>query len=154
VIDLTGMLRGVEPRTETARRGSLRPDDDSERRPVVVWDVTRSCNLACIHCFADSAAQAYPGELTTAQGRELLEDLAQFGVREVVLSGGEPLVRRDTLALVEYSRALGLTFALSTNGTLLDLDTAQPQRRSDREGRGNHARLNTVAGNVRHSCAS
>ena len=124
MIDVTGMLRGLEPPADIPRGGRA-PGGDSERKPVVVWNVTRTCNLACIDCFADSAAEAYPGELNTAQGRALLDDLARFGVREVVLSGGEPLVRRDTLELVEYGAALGLTFTLSTNGTLLDLGTAR-----------------------------
>jgi MoaA/NifB/PqqE/SkfB family radical SAM enzyme len=96
----------------------------SEPKPVVRWQVTRTCNLACVYCSSDSHAEAYPSELNGAQARALLEDLARFEVRAVVLSGGEPLVRRDTLDLAEYGRALGLTFELATNGTLLDLDIA------------------------------
>jgi len=124
VIDVSGMLRGLEPSADTSRRG-VWAAGGSECKPVVVWSVTRTCNLACIHCSTDSAARAYPGELSTAQGYALLDDLAAFGVREVVLAGGEPLVRRDTLELFAYGRALGLAFTLNTNGTLLDLGTAR-----------------------------
>jgi MoaA/NifB/PqqE/SkfB family radical SAM enzyme len=80
VIDVSGILRGLEPSAEMSRRGVL-ADGGFESKPVVVWSVTRTCNLACIHCSADSAARAYPGELSTAQGYALLDDLAAFGVR-------------------------------------------------------------------------
>jgi radical SAM protein with 4Fe4S-binding SPASM domain len=130
VIDVTALLRGCEPPAAIPRRAGVAADESFERKPVVVWSVTRTCNLACVHCAADSAAEAYPGELSTAEGRALLDDLAQFGVRDVVLAGGEPLVRRDTLELIEYGRALGLTFTLFTNGTLLDLGTARRIRES------------------------
>jgi radical SAM protein with 4Fe4S-binding SPASM domain len=119
VIDVSELLCGLEPPDRGAPSGA------AERGPVVAWNVTRTCNLACTHCSADSDAEAYPGELSTEQGRVLLGDLARFGVRGVVLSGGEPLVRRDTLELAEYGRARGLTITLATNGTLLDLDTAR-----------------------------
>jgi radical SAM protein with 4Fe4S-binding SPASM domain len=78
-----------------------------------------------LHCYSDSAARRYAGELTHAQGRALLEDLAVFGVPAVLLSGGEPLARRDTLELAEYGRSLGLKFTLSTNGTLIDRAMAE-----------------------------
>lgn len=70
-----------------------------------VWNVSRTCNVACIHCCADSHSVKFPGELTHAQGRALLDDLAAFGVPAVLLSGGEPLARRDTLDLAAYGRS-------------------------------------------------
>ncbi len=127
MINVTKMLCNVAQPKDDLRYGEGigAPKAASDRKPVVVWNVTRTCNLACLHCYADSYPESYEGELTHAQGRALLEDLAQFGVPAVLLSGGEPLARRDTLDLAAYGRSLGLKFTLSTNGTLLDLPTAQ-----------------------------
>jgi len=91
-----------------------------DKKPVVVWNVTRACNLKCVHCYADAAGRPAPGELTTAEGKALLEDLSGFGVPVVLFSGGEPLVRPDILHLLEYSVKLGIRTVLSTNGTLID----------------------------------
>jgi radical SAM protein with 4Fe4S-binding SPASM domain len=106
-------------------QGKDAPRSAHERKPVVVWNVSRTCNLRCLHCYSDSHARKYPGELTHAEGIELLEDLARFGVPAVLLSGGEPLARADTLDLAEFGRTLGLKFTLSTNGTLITETTAQ-----------------------------
>jgi radical SAM protein with 4Fe4S-binding SPASM domain len=95
-----------------------------DKVPVVVWNVTRRCNLHCGHCYADSHDRAYPGELTTAEGRCLLSDLAAFGVPTVLLSGGEPLLRPDVLELAAHARGLGMRTVLSTNGTRIDAATA------------------------------
>lgn len=127
MINVTKLLCGLDQPMDHLRygHGAGAPKSASERRPVVVWNVTRTCNLACRHCYSDSAAKSYEGELTHEQGRALLEDLAAFGVPAVLLSGGEPLARKDTLDLAAYGRSLGIKFTLSTNGTLLDLPTAQ-----------------------------
>lgn len=92
----------------------------SDKRPVVVWNVTRRCNLHCVHCYSSSQNREFPGELSHEEGRALLEDLASFGVPVVLFSGGEPLMRPDLIELMEYARALGMRAVLSTNGTLLD----------------------------------
>src|SRR5690606_4019705 len=89
-------------------------------RPVVVWAVTKACNLRCVHCYAAAEPNASPGELTTEEGRALLEDLAAFQVPAVLFSGGGPLHRRDTLQLIGYAQSLGLNCTLSTNGLLID----------------------------------
>lgn len=97
----------------------------AERRPIVVWNLTRTCNLACVHCYTDSAAKKYPGELSTDQAKAVLDDLADFKVPAVLFSGGEPLVRPDLFELASHARHKGLHVVLSTNGTLIDLPTAQ-----------------------------
>ena len=126
MIDVTALVCGAElPGAGRRRSGSDSPDGVAGRKPVVVWSLTRTCNLACIRCHTDSSAVAYPDELSSAQGRALLDDLAEFGVPMVAFSGGEPLVRRDTLDLAQYACSLGLSVTLCTNGTLLDLDTAR-----------------------------
>ncbi|MCC7204104.1 MAG: radical SAM protein [Phycisphaeraceae bacterium] len=95
------------------------------RRPIVVWNLTRTCNLKCVHCYTDSAAKRYPDELSTEQAKSVLDDLAQFKVPAVLFSGGEPLVRPDVFELAAYARDKGLHVVLSTNGTLIDRPTAQ-----------------------------
>jgi radical SAM protein with 4Fe4S-binding SPASM domain len=94
------------------------------RRPVVVWNVGRRCNLHCVHCYSDSFNREFGGELSTAEGRALLDDLADFDVPTVLLSGGEPLLRPDLFELIEHGRSRGLRITLSTNGTLITPEVA------------------------------
>jgi Fe-coproporphyrin III synthase len=89
------------------------------RRPIVVWNLTRACNLRCVHCYTDSAACHYEGELSTAQAKAALDDMAQFQVPAVLFSGGEPLMRHDFFELADYARSLKLHVVASTNGTLI-----------------------------------
>ncbi|WP_027719423.1 radical SAM/SPASM domain-containing protein [Desulfovirgula thermocuniculi] len=93
------------------------------RGPVVVWNMTRACNLRCLHCYA-AARERHPGELTTREAQKLIDDLASFKVPVLLFSGGEPLLREDFFALASYAAARGLRTVLSTNGTLIDRRTA------------------------------
>lgn len=88
--------------------------------PIVVWNCTRTCNLNCIHCYANSDGKTYPGELTTAEGKKLIDDLKAFHVPVLLFSGGEPMLRPDFFELVGYAREKGLRVTVSTNGTLID----------------------------------
>jgi len=101
------------------------PKTAAERRPVTVWNVTRTCNLRCIHCYTDSEARKYSGELTTDEGKTLIQDLADFQVPALLFSGGEPLARPDLFELVSFARSLGVRPTLSTNGTLITDETAR-----------------------------
>ncbi|MCL6638535.1 MAG: putative heme d1 biosynthesis radical SAM protein NirJ1 [Firmicutes bacterium] len=92
--------------------------------PVVVWNTTRTCNLNCIHCYSNSGAKKYEGELTTAEARRFIEGLAEFKVPVILFSGGEPLLRRDLVKLAAYAKRLGIRPTISTNGTLITLETA------------------------------
>ena len=91
-----------------------------DKKPIVVWNCTRRCNLACRHCYSQSADRQYAGELATAEGMALLEDLAAFGAPVVLFSGGEPLLREDLFELIRRARELSLRAVISTNGTLID----------------------------------
>ncbi len=95
------------------------------RRPIVVWNLTRTCNLQCVHCYTASEALKYPGELSTEQCKAVLDDLAEFQVPAVLFSGGEPLLRPDLFDLATHARRRGLHVVLSTNGTLITADTAR-----------------------------
>jgi 12,18-didecarboxysiroheme deacetylase len=96
----------------------------TDKKPVVVWNCTRRCNLKCVHCYSQSENKAYEGELSTDEGFAMLEDLARFGVPVTLFSGGEPLVRPDLLTLIERTVALGMRAVISTNGTLITEEKA------------------------------
>ena len=97
----------------------------ADKRPVVVWNVTRRCNLKCRHCYAQATASAGPEELARAEALALLQDLRDFGVPVVLFSGGEPLMREGLLDLVAWTVKAGMRAVISTNGTLIDRDTAR-----------------------------
>lgn len=96
-----------------------------DKRPVVVWNVTRACNLKCVHCYAHATDDATSNELSTAEGQRLIDDLAEFGVPVLLFSGGEPLVRKDLPELAAYAVDKGMRAVISTNGTLIGRQTAQ-----------------------------
>ncbi|MFC2058205.1 radical SAM protein [Chloroflexota bacterium] len=90
-----------------------------------VWEVTNACNLGCKQCHACSGKPA-PGELTTEEGKRLLDSIANIGeFRMLALGGGEPLVRPDIVELIAYARRLGLEISIATNGTLLTRELAK-----------------------------
>jgi len=91
----------------------------SDKRPVVVWNVTRRCNLKCVHCYAHAKNIAFDNELSTSEGKTLIDDLAEFGVPVILFSGGEPLVRKDLPELADYAVKKGMRAVISTNGTLI-----------------------------------
>lgn len=98
------------------------------RRPIVVWSVTRTCNLNCVHCYTDSQNRQYGGELDTGEGLALVDDLASFGVPSLLFSGGEPLTRKDLFGLIDRAAGRGIRPVISTNGTLIDRDAARSIR--------------------------
>jgi 12,18-didecarboxysiroheme deacetylase len=100
----------------------------ADKKPVVVWNCTRRCNLRCVHCYSHSADRLYPGEMTTEQGVALLEDLAAFGAPVVLFSGGEPMLRPDLFELASRATKLGMRAVISTNGTLIDPKSAERLR--------------------------
>ncbi|MBQ5636032.1 MAG: radical SAM protein, partial [Selenomonadales bacterium] len=93
--------------------------------PVVVWNSTKTCNLKCRHCYMNSDAQKYEGELTTEEAKRFIDDLAEFNVPVLLFSGGEPLMRKDFFELAEYAAAKGIRPTLSTNGTLITREVAE-----------------------------
>lgn len=92
----------------------------ADKKPVVVWNCTRRCNLACSHCYSASDGQPDPHELTDDQARAMIDDLACFGCPVLLFSGGEPLLRPGVVDLLTYARQAGLRTVLSTNGCLID----------------------------------
>jgi radical SAM protein with 4Fe4S-binding SPASM domain len=104
------------------------PRTAGERRPVVVWNVGRRCNLHCVHCYSDSSNRTYSGELTTEEAKGMIDDLADFHIPVLLLSGGEPLLRPDIFELIAHARERGVRVTLSTNGTLITPEVARRLR--------------------------
>ncbi len=93
-------------------------DERCWRPELVSWNTTQRCNLRCGHCYL-AAGKAAPGELTLDEGRHLIDELAAAGTQMLILTGGEPLLRRDLDELVAHAAARGLLPVLGTNGMLL-----------------------------------
>ncbi|MBO4301820.1 12,18-didecarboxysiroheme deacetylase [Methanosarcinaceae archaeon] len=98
-----------------------------DKKPVVVWNMTKRCNLRCIHCYAQAVdpSAPQPDELTTEEGKALIDDLAAFGSPVILFSGGEPLLREDLVELARYAKEKGMRAVISTNGTLITKEKAQ-----------------------------
>jgi radical SAM protein with 4Fe4S-binding SPASM domain len=110
------------------QEGEVVPKKASERRPIVVWNITRACNLKCVHCYNDSGASKAGDELSTDEAKAVLDDLVQFGVPSVLFSGGEPLMRPDLFELIGYAVERGVRTVISTNGTLITAAKARQIR--------------------------
>ncbi|MBA4397688.1 MAG: 12,18-didecarboxysiroheme deacetylase [Syntrophus sp. (in: bacteria)] len=95
-----------------------------DKKPVVVWNMTRRCNLKCLHCYSNSKNIPYRNELTTDEAKTMIRDLAAFGSPVLLFSGGEPLMRKDLPELARYAVARGLRAVISTNGTLITAEKA------------------------------
>jgi len=94
--------------------------------PVVIWNLVRRCNLTCKHCYSISADKDFPGELNTEEVYGVMDDLKDFRVPVLILSGGEPLLRPDIFDISHRAKGMGLYTALSTNGTLIDEGNIEP----------------------------
>ncbi len=91
---------------------------------LVAWEMTRSCNLACVHCRAGACAEPDPDDLTTEEGRSLIDGIARVGKPILIMTGGEPLMRPDLFDLARYATKAGLRPVVATNGVLITRETA------------------------------
>lgn len=114
MINITKLWCGIPGSMDHLRYGA-----ETHRRPVVVWNSTRRCNLNCVHCYSRSENKMYSNELTTDEAKDFVKDLADFGVKVLLFSGGEPLLRQDLFEVARLASDQGLRPVLSTNGTLI-----------------------------------
>lgn len=134
MIGISKLLLGLETESDELRYGDdsgsvkqIRAPscEDGSERPVVVWNMTKRCNLKCVHCYSSSTAERDPDELSTEEGKRLIDDLADFEVPVILFSGGEPYLREDLFELASHARERGIRPVISTNGTLLTEEKAR-----------------------------
>ena len=122
---------------------------------LIAWEVTRACPLACKHCRAAARPEAYPGELSTAEGRRLLENIASFSRPTIILTGGEPMLRADIYELAAHAHRLGLPVVMAPCGKFVDDAAVARMRRAgircisisiDGAGAASHDAFRGVAG--------
>lgn len=97
---------------------------------MIAWEVTRSCNLNCVHCRAAANCGPYPGELSTDKCLMLVDEIAAFAKPVIILTGGEPLMRPDIFEIAAYGTKKGLRMVMATNGTLVDEQVARKMMQS------------------------
>jgi AdoMet-dependent heme synthase len=102
-----------------AYRPDLAAADFSQAPYLVIWETTRSCDLACKHCRAEAVTQRHPLELSTDEAKRMMSEVRRFGRPLFVLTGGDPLKRPDVVELVEYGTSIGLRMAMTPSGTPL-----------------------------------
>ncbi|MCL4498103.1 MAG: 12,18-didecarboxysiroheme deacetylase [Deltaproteobacteria bacterium] len=95
-----------------------------DKKPVIVWNMTRTCNLNCIHCYSQSKNLQYNNELTLEEGKAFIDDISVFGSPVMLFSGGEPLMHPHFLDLCFYAKSKGMRAVISTNGTLITKELA------------------------------
>lgn len=104
----------------------MNPAVKKEYKPrLIFWEVTKGCNLRCVHCRATATELASPTDLPTPKALDIIKQIADYGNPILVLSGGEPLYRPDIFQLAKYGTELGLRVALATNGTLVTKEIAK-----------------------------
>jgi 12,18-didecarboxysiroheme deacetylase len=96
-----------------------------DKKPVVVWNMTRRCNLKCVHCYAQALDEMGEDGISTEQGKAIIDDLAAYGAPVMLFSGGEPLVRQDLVELAHHAVSKGMRAVISTNGTLITKEKAR-----------------------------
>ena len=96
-----------------------------DKKPVIVWNMTRTCNLNCVHCYSQSKNLQYNNELTLEQGKAFIDDISVFGSPVMLFSGGEPLMHPNFLDLCFYAKSKGMRAVISTNGTLITRELAK-----------------------------
>lgn len=106
-------------------------DIDFDRSPfTVAWEITQACALACVHCRASAQPRRHPRELTTEEALSLVDQIAEIGNPILVVTGGDPLMRRDVFSLIRHASQRELRVSLSPSATPL-LTRANLQRAKD-----------------------
>lgn len=120
VTDLIEIAMGRSAADDVSHRAPRRFEPVTRNSPVVIWNICMHCNMHCPHCYAAAVAKPSPTDLVHEEGIDLIDQLADAGVRVVIFSGGEPLLRPDLFELLAHAKQRGISPQLSTNGVLID----------------------------------
>ncbi len=140
MIGVSKLLSGMPSESDGLRykdvkrspRPQIRHKNQMENeRPVVVWNMTRACNLNCLHCYAKASSHPQIGEMSTEQAKEMIDDLAEFQVPVLLFSGGEPYLRDDLFELGSYAHQKGIRPVISTNGTLMSREEVEETKKGE-----------------------
>src|SRR5215471_21035588 len=93
--------------------------DFNERPYIVIWEVTQACDLSCVHCRASAQPNRNPFELSTEEGKQLIDEVSQMEVPVFVLTGGDPIKRPDLFELIEYAASVRVRVSLTPSTTPL-----------------------------------
>ena len=124
-------MTGVEENTEHGPKAGFSPsrdlvtDKENHKPRLIFWEVTKGCNLRCIHCRATATELSSPSILPTTNALNVIKQVSQYALPILVLSGGEPLYRADIFDLARFATESGLRVALATNGTLVTKEIAR-----------------------------
>ncbi|WZL72688.1 radical SAM protein [Clostridiaceae bacterium 35-E11] len=97
---------------------------------IISWNITKRCNLYCKHCYRESTSTPEENELSTQEGKKLIEEIAKAGFKILIFSGGEPILRKDLYTLIHHAKQIGLIPVLGSNGTLITKEVAQQLKKS------------------------
>ena len=97
---------------------------------MVAWELTRSCNLACVHCRASAERGPYPGELSADECRSVMDGMETISKPVIIMTGGEPLLRSDIFDLAQYGTDKGFRMVMATNGTLVTEEIVRKMKAS------------------------
>jgi len=125
VSDLIALAVGRSEVGDLSATAPRRFEAATRNAPVVIWNICMHCNMSCPHCYAGAVAEPVPTDLSHEEGIDLLDQLADAGIRVVIFSGGEPLLRADAFELIAHAKRRGISPQLSTNGVLIDADVAK-----------------------------
>lgn len=106
-------------------KGNEKISQEAAAPHIMAWEITRSCNLACMHCRASALHGPYPNELTTDECLNLVDQIREVGTPILILTGGDPLQRPDVFEIAEYAGKKGFRVVMSPNGTTLTPDVAR-----------------------------
>lgn len=120
MINISKLYSGRAGQSDALRYPSRR-----NLKPIVVFNCTARCNLKCLHCYSSSDGREREPELSTAQAKGLIDQVADFGCPVLLFSGGEPMLRGDLFELMAYAGQKGLRIVISTNGTRIDAEAAE-----------------------------
>jgi heme b synthase len=121
-------MGNISPSPNPSPQG--RGEESQHKLRMIAWEVTRSCNLNCVHCRAAASCGPYSGELSTEKCFKLIDEIASVSSPVIILTGGEPLLRPDIFEIASYGTNKGLRMVMATNGTLVTPAVAQKMIKS------------------------